>query len=56
MSGGGSSWTADTSGPEGQETDPIYQQTIFTLTCTALNGSLFHETATANVVPVFQAI
>lgn len=56
VSGGGSSWTADSSGPEGQETGPIYQQTVFTLDCDTLDGSTVHETATVGVVPVFQEI
>jgi hypothetical protein len=30
------------------------EQTIFTLTCTGLDGSNIHETATAGVVPVFE--
>jgi hypothetical protein len=49
------SWTADTSGPSGQTSSPINQQTVFT-PCTGLDGSSIHETATAGVVPVFQEI
>jgi hypothetical protein len=50
------SWTGKTSGPSGQTSNPIYQQTVFTLSCTGLDGSTIHETATAGVVPVFQEI
>ena len=50
------SWTGETSGPSGQTSNPIYQQTVFTLSCTGLDGSTIHETATAGVVPVFQEI
>jgi hypothetical protein len=51
------SWTGETSGPSGQTSNPIYQQTIFTLSCTRLDGSPMNpETATANIVPVFQEI
>jgi hypothetical protein len=45
-----------TSGPSGQISHPINQQTVFTLSCTGIDGSSFHETATAGVVPVFQEI
>ena len=46
-----------TSGPTGKQSNPIQQQTIFTLSCTRLDGSpMTPETATANVVPVFQEI
>jgi hypothetical protein len=50
------SWTGDTSGPSGRTSSPIYQQTTFTLSCTGLDGSNIHETATAGVVPVFREI
>ena len=50
------SWTGETSGPSGQTSNPINQQTVFTLSCTGLDGSNIHETATAGVVPVFQEI
>ena len=50
------SWTADSSGPSGQTSNPIYQQTVFTLTCTGLDGSNIRETATVGVVPVFREI
>ena len=50
------SWSGETSGPSGQTSHPINQQTIFTLACTGIDGSTIHETATAGVVPVFQEI
>ena len=50
------SWTADSSGSSGQTSNPIYQQTVFTLSCTGLDGSSIDETATVGVVPVFQEI
>jgi hypothetical protein len=50
------SWSGETSGPSGQTSSPIYEQTIFTLSCTGLDGSTIRETATAGVAPVFQEI
>ena len=50
------SFTGKTSGPNGQQTAGIYQQTVFTLQCTGLDGTDVHETATVGVVPVFQEI
>ena len=44
------------SGPSGKTSNPIYQQTVFTLSCTGLDGSNIRETATAGVVPVFQEV
>jgi hypothetical protein len=52
----GDSWNGAASGSLGKQSNPIDQQTIFTLTCTALNGAPFRETATASVVPVFREI
>ena len=49
-------WSGGTSGPSGQTSSPINQQTVFTLSCTGLDGTTIHETATAGVVPVFQEI
>ena len=43
------SWTGKTSGPSGQTSAPIYQQTTFTLACTGLDGSSIYETATAGL-------
>ena len=48
------SFTGKTSGPFGQRSKPIFQQTVFTLSCAGLDGSTIHETATAGVAPVFQ--
>jgi hypothetical protein len=50
------SWAGETSGPSGQTSSPINQQTVFTLSCTGLDGSNIHETATVGVVPVFQEV
>lgn len=53
----GNSWTDITSGINGQTTFPITERTVFTLTCTPLEGSLspsFSETATVIILPVFQ--
>jgi hypothetical protein len=50
------SWTGKTSGPSGQTSNPIYQQTVFTLSCTGLGGSNIRKAATAGVVPVFREI
>src|SRR3989344_314178 len=55
----GNYWTGVTSGSSGRTTDPIFQQTTFTLTCQALPGvapASFSETATLNIVPVFREI
>jgi hypothetical protein len=45
-----------TAGPTGQQSNPIDQQTVFTLSCTELDGSAVRESATVNVVPVFQEL
>jgi hypothetical protein len=50
------SWTMEASGPSGQISGPIYEQTVFTLSCTGLDGTTIHETATVGVVPMFQEI
>ena len=50
------SFTGATSGPSGQQSAAINQQTVFSLDCTGLDGTTIHETATAGVVPVFQEI
>jgi hypothetical protein len=50
-------WTGLSSGPDGQATAPILEQTVFTLTCEALPGvtpSSLSETATVDVLPVFE--
>jgi hypothetical protein len=55
----GDSWAALTSGPSGQNSNPIFQQTVFNLTCHALEGTTppsFTEMQTVNVVPVFNEI
>ena len=49
-------FTGATSGPSGQQSAPVNQRTVFTLSCTGLDGTTIHETATAGVVPVFQEI
>jgi len=53
-SGPPSGSTIFTSGPNGQTSKPINQQTVFTLACTGLDGTTVRETATVGVVPVFQ--
>ncbi len=42
------------SGQSGIPTSPIRQQTIYTLTCTGLDGSAFTENATVNIIPKFR--
>ena len=43
-----------TSGASGITSPAITQQTIYTLACTALDGSSISETAAVNILPVFQ--
>ena len=50
----GNSWTLNSSGPDGQDSSPIYDTVVYTLNCTGLDSSIITETATAGVVPVFQ--
>lgn len=51
----GDSWTGLAfSGTSGKQTSAIISQTIYTLTCTGVDNSTFSETATANIIPVFQ--
>lgn len=51
----GDSWTGLAfSGTSGKTTGAITSQTIYTLTCTGLDDSTFTETATVNIIPVFQ--
>jgi hypothetical protein len=50
------SWTADSSGPSGQTSNPIYNRTAFVLSCTGLDGSSIRETSTVGVAPTFQEI
>jgi hypothetical protein len=50
----GDSWSGASSGASGQTSSEITQQTIYTLTCTALDSSSVNESATVNLLPVFQ--
>ncbi|MDB5238363.1 MAG: hypothetical protein JWM46_633 [Candidatus Kaiserbacteria bacterium] len=50
----GDSWTGASSGSAGKATAAITQQTTFTLRCTGLDASHINESATVNVIPVFQ--
>ena len=52
----GDTWTADTSGPSGQASSPVYDTVVYTLECTGLDSSPIRETANAGVVPVFKEI
>lgn len=53
VEGNGNSWNT-ASGAEA--TSPITQQTTYTLDCTGVDGSTIHETATINILPVFQEL
>jgi|GEM_PF-1601367 len=56
------SWSGNTSATSscatkyngGCTSKPITQQTVYTLSCTALDSSIYKETATVNVLPNFQ--
>lgn len=51
----GDSWTGSAfSGSGGKTTSVINSQTIYTLSCTGVDHSVFTETATVNIIPVFQ--
>lgn len=54
ITGNGDTWTDTFSGASGKTTNPINSQTIYTLSCTGLDSSTFIETATINIIPVFQ--
>lgn len=55
VGGNGDSWTGSAfSGSSGKTTKAITQQTIYRLTCTGVDHSPFTETATVNIIPVFQ--
>lgn len=52
----GDSWAISSSGTSGQESGPITQQTVFTLTCSGLSGASpasVTQSVTVNIVPVF---
>jgi hypothetical protein len=52
-------WTAEASGAAGVPSGPIMQRTTYTLHCDAFTGAnppIFEETATVNVIPVFQEL
>lgn len=51
----GDAWTELAfSGTSGKTTSQIMSRTVFTLTCTGVDNSTFTETATVNIIPVFQ--
>jgi hypothetical protein len=55
VTGNGNSWTGLAfSGSGGKTTSRITSQTIYTLSCTGIDHSIFTETATVNIIPVFQ--
>jgi hypothetical protein len=56
VTGGGQTWTGLTSPSGGEVTNPINQQTIYTLTCTKIDNTTFSENMTINVAPVFQEL
>lgn len=49
----GNDWTSS-SGHPGMTSRPITGQTVYTLSCTGLDGSTVNETATVDIVPVFE--
>ncbi|MBM3271902.1 hypothetical protein FJY94_01290 [Candidatus Kaiserbacteria bacterium] len=53
-SNGSDSWTGATSTASGRQTSAITSRVDYTLSCTALDGSSFQESATVNVVPVYR--
>ena len=50
----GDHWSGTSSGSGGVTSSPIIQQTSFTLSCPALDGTALTESQTVGVVPVFQ--
>ena len=48
------SWSATNSGNPGYTSAVITQQTVYTLTCNALDGSTYSESTTVNLVPQYQ--
>jgi hypothetical protein len=52
----GCSGSSCSSGTSGKTTSAISQQTIYTLSCTGLDSSTIHETATVNILPVFKEL
>ena len=49
----GNSWTGLASPSSGETSKPIYQQTLFTLSCTELNSSTSSQSITVDTLPVF---
>ena len=54
VSGGADSWTGASSGEGGQPSSQLLQRTTFTLSCTGLDESTIEESATVNILPIFQ--
>lgn len=52
----GDSWIGVSSGAPGRTSSPIFERTVYTLSCEGLDGSNFEERAVVNVVPVFEEI
>lgn len=51
----GDSWTGSSyAGPSGRVSSAISSQTIYSLSCVGLDASTLRETATVNIIPVFQ--
>jgi hypothetical protein len=50
----GDHWTGLSSGTSGRTSGVITQQTIYTLSCAALDNSTYTETAIVNLLPIFQ--
>ena len=54
VSGGADNWTGASSGEGGRTSSPLLQRTTFTLSCTGFDESTVEESATVNILPVFQ--
>jgi hypothetical protein len=50
----GDTWSGATSGTSGKTSATINQQTVYTLSCTALDSSTYQESTTVNLVPAYQ--
>jgi hypothetical protein len=50
----GDAWSGSTSGNPGKTSSAINQQTVYTLSCTALDSSTYQESTTVNLVPAYQ--
>jgi len=50
----GDTWSGSTSENPGKTSGPISQQTVYTLSCSALDSSTYQESMTVNLVPAYQ--